>query len=124
MNPFTRFLAGRSANHQLHDFISHWDALEALVIRVYKGQAMTPADEVEYQSLHGWLQEQYPLWQDQLQRFWPMTLIGGQPAEVDPFLALLAAGQAGDYVNNWTAMQTLPAARETLNQFLMEMGRP
>ncbi|MEW5986230.1 MAG: hypothetical protein AB1791_06320 [Chloroflexota bacterium] len=124
MNPFTRFLAGRMADHPLLDFIIHWDALEALVIRVYKGQGATAADETEYHVLHTWLREHYPTWREHLQVYWPKALIGGRPADSDPFLALLAAGQASDFVGNWAAMQTLPAARETLNQLLMEMGRP
>ncbi|MBE2199098.1 MAG: hypothetical protein IAE79_10840 [Anaerolinea sp.] len=38
MNPFTRFLSQWSADGpaQLSAFIAHWDALEGLVVRVYR----------------------------------------------------------------------------------------
>ncbi|MBK8430038.1 MAG: hypothetical protein IPL28_01550 [Chloroflexi bacterium] len=36
---------------------------------------------------------------------------------------LLAAEQAADFVNNWAALQHLPAAREALNQRLVALGQ-
>jgi hypothetical protein len=39
----------------------------------------------------------------------------------DPFARLLAAGAARDFAGNWAAMQTLPAAREALNRWLMDL---
>jgi hypothetical protein len=38
--------------------------------------------------------------------------------EQDPFLRLLAAEQASDFVGDWEAMQYLPAAREALNLYI------
>jgi hypothetical protein len=41
----------------------------------------------------------------------------------DPFANLLEPAQASDFVDNWTAMQTLPAARESLNMLLLDNTR-
>jgi hypothetical protein len=120
MNPFTRFLLGRKSTKvsALEALVEHWDALEALVIRVYKGKEADTADLAEYEQLKGWLVENYTVWENELRPFWQATRAGGRLTEQDPFLRLLAAEQAGDFVGDWEAMQHLPAAREALNRFI------
>lgn len=124
MNPFTRFLLGRKSTKvsALEAFVARWDALEALVIRVFKGKEAEPADLAEYEQLKGWLVENYTVWENDLGPYWQVTQAGGQVIKQDPFLRLLAADEAGDFVGDWEAMQHLPAAREALNRFIQGAG--
>lgn len=118
MNPFTRFLSRNKSDAALAELIAHCDALEVLVIRVYKGKAAAPADMAEYAELRRWFQQNYHQWQEKLRPHWPGRLAGGVPVQEDPILYLLAAASAQAFVGNWAAMQHLPAARETLNQWI------
>jgi hypothetical protein len=126
VNPFTRFLLrrlGRLADQPPEDglqaFVERWDALEALVIRVFKAKSAGQADLAEHAQLRGWLVEHYPHWQAALAVYWPGKRAGGQPLESDPFAWLLAIERAEGFIMNWRAMQTLPAAREALNEYVM-----
>jgi hypothetical protein len=120
MNPFTRFLLNRDRKEgqALEMFVERWDALETLVIRIFRGKAADTADEDEYHQLHTWLLINYPQWQDRLQPYWQETLVGGSPAAQDPFQRLLEADKAAAFSGDWEAMQHLPAAREALNRFI------
>jgi hypothetical protein len=122
MNIVTRALAIKIKDRRLKDWIAHWDALEALVIRVYKGNQAGAQDEAEWGRLRPWLQKEYPRWETALGPHWRQAHVAGEPAREDPFLRLLAYEQAQAFVGNWAAMKTLPAAREALNRLLMEMG--
>lgn len=122
MNPFTSFLSRRLHDPSLTDFIAHWDRLERLVVAVYKRQQALPVDEAEWAALRPWLLSHYPHWQPALAPLWPQTLVGGQLAAADPFAALLTPASAAAFVHNWPAMQTLPAAREALNQLLLQLS--
>lgn len=119
MNPFTRFLSRGLRDEALAAFIERWDALEGLVIRVYRGQAAEAEDEAEYRALRGWLERQYPRWQAALRPYWRQAQVAGKAAERDPFSRLLEARTAADFVGDWEAMQHLPAAREALNQLVL-----
>ncbi len=124
MNPFTRFLSRHLHDPSLTDFIAHWDRLERLIIAVYKRQQALPADEAEWSAIRPWLLTHYPRWQPALAAFWPQTRAGGQPTAADPFAALLAPDRAATFIHNWPALQTLPAAREALNQLLQQKTVP
>lgn len=39
MNPFTQSLLKQISDSKLASFVTYWDALEALVVRVYKSNA-------------------------------------------------------------------------------------
>lgn len=120
MNRFTQFL-----QQWLHPadpaapLIAHLDALEALVIRVYKSNDAAAADEAEYSKLRTWLEENYPRWQEALTPHWQQSLVGGRPAAEDPVLRLLQAETARDFAGDWGAMQNLPAVREALNRLIL-----
>ena len=43
--------------------------------------------------------------------------------KTDPFQMLIDFHTPNDIVGNWTAMQHLPAAREALNQYILETGK-
>jgi hypothetical protein len=122
MNPFTKFLRQWTQDDEKLDlFIAHCDALEALVIRVYKRAEASAADEAEYLALRRWLRAHYGSWQEVLRPLWQEAQVGGERAREDPFVKLIAAESAAAFVDNWNAMQNLPAAREALNQLLLRL---
>ena len=120
MNPFTKSLAAKLGAGKLHEFIAHWDALEQLVMRVYRGKAVAAADEAEYSQLRIWLQGNYANWRDPLQPHWQQAKVAGKLATEDPFAKLFAPEHAADFRDNWSALQALPAAREGLNRLVLE----
>jgi len=103
----------------LREWITHWDTLEALVVRVYRGGTATSSDEQIYTQTRAWLSQHLPSWQAQLQPHWHGRLIGGVPATSDPFAKLILPQHASEFVGDRTMMQTLPAAREALNLFIL-----
>jgi len=115
MNPFTRFLFGQRSDQRLASFVADWNALEVLVIRVFKGKMATVEDLAEFARLQADLRRTYPDWQADLTPLWAETRVGGVRPSSDPFLDLLETPTAADFVDNWAAMQRLPAAREALN---------
>jgi hypothetical protein len=121
MNPVTQSLAKRLNDQRLTEFVAHWDALEALVIHLYRGQAATPEDEDEYRRVQAGIAQTSPRWQKPLQLFWRQAQIAGAAVQEDPFVRLTSATRARDFVGDWSAMQTLPAAREALNLLLLDL---
>lgn len=123
MNPFTRFLRQWIRDDAgLDQLIEHGDALEALVIRVYKAGEATAADEAQYQTIRRWMQDNYATWQEALRPFWQEAEVAGRPAREDPFLRLTAPDHAAAFADNWEAMQRLPAAREALNRLVIQQS--
>ena len=117
---FRRFLADRRKDHRLGSFARDWDALEALVIEVYRQGEASLTQERHYQRLRLRLTRGYPKWAPDLEVFWQAVKIGSQRLQKDPFAEILAPRQAQAFVENWAAMQTLPAAREALNLYMLE----
>ena len=113
-------MRGQLKDTRLARFAAHWDQFEALVIRVYKGKAASAEDEAEHQELRAWLEGEYPHWREGLSAYWPLALVAGQPLSGDPFLFLVSIPQAAGFVRNRAAITTLPAARQALNQFLLD----
>lgn len=122
MNPFTRFLSQWSQDHIIAQFIPPWDTVEALVIRVYKSGRATAEDEESYRRVRASLQKIYPQLAEGLRPYWQQTKVGGKLEHGDPFLFLLTADRAADFVDNWVALQHLPAAREALNQYILSVS--
>ncbi len=120
MNPFTKSIASRLRSRRLGQFIERWDALEALVIRVYRNAVATEADDAEFAELKRWLHKHYPEWQTRLETHWRSILRGGQPSQDDPFIFLFAPEHAAAFCGSWAHMQALPAAREALNHLILE----
>jgi hypothetical protein len=120
MNPFTKSIAAHLRSRRLRQFVRQWDALEALVIRVYRNAAAEPADEEAFAALRHWLRQAYPTWQARLEPHWRAAMRGGQPSPDDPFLFLLAPQRAQDFCASWAHLQALPAAREALNRLILE----
>jgi hypothetical protein len=120
-NPFTKSIAAQLKSRQLKQFIQHWDALEALVVRVFRGKAASASDEVEYAWLRKQLALAYPQWRGLLEPLWRQAMRGGQPSQDDPFAFLLIPESAVGFVGSWAYMQALPVAREALNRLVLDM---
>ena len=120
-NPFTDTLVKQVKNKRIAAFTAAWDRLEALVIHIYKSKVVSPEDEREWSEIHLQLAKAYPRWKDALHSFWQNATIGGERAKDDPFDRLLAAPNAHSFVGNWLAMQTLPAARQAINEWLVDL---
>lgn len=123
MNPFTRFLKQWTGNQpDLTEFIHHWDALEALAIRVYKAGGPTAEDEATYLAAKTYMDMNYANVAESLKVFWQRSEVGGQLDHADPFAYLFQYESAAGFVDNWAALQHLPAAREALNGYLVKIS--
>ena len=120
-NPVTQALLKQIEDDEIAEFVARWDELEELVIAVYRVEAALPRDEDGYRRLQEWLKTHYPHWQAALRPYWERTRVAGNVTRKDPFAGLIEADHARDFVGNWPAMQTLPAARQALNEWLMNM---
>jgi hypothetical protein len=120
VNPFTRFLSQWSNDRALAEFVSYWDRLEILTITVYKKETNLEDAAAEFETIWPWLRQHYGRWQPHLTPFWQKTQAAGKPTQTDPFQLLLDLTTAAAIQNNWAVMQHLPAAREALNQWLLE----
>jgi hypothetical protein len=120
-NPFTRAIAATLRERRLREFITLWDPIEALIVRVYRGAAATPADEREYAALRPRAQKVHAHFRDALAPHWRTAKVAGAPATEDPFAALLRRESAAAFLGDWPAMQALPAAREALNKLILEV---
>lgn len=118
---FLRSLLPADRQVQVEAFVERWDALEELVIRVYQQGEATPADEAVYAELKQWFEVHYPELAGPLRRHWPETTEAGHRPTTDPFQRLFSPESATVFVDNWPAMQALPAAREALNRYLLEL---
>ena len=122
MNPFTRFLKQWSKNQpDLSEFIDYWDTLEALAIQVYKAGAVTAEDGQSYLRAKHYMQANYENFSAQLTPFWEQSEVGGQIDHADPFEFLFQYERVDGFIGNWAALQHLPAAREALNGYLVQM---
>jgi len=120
MNPFTRHLLERSGRPELEPFVEAWDAMESMVIRIYRAGVAGPEDETEYFALQRVLRRHLGVWGAALEGLWRAATVAGQPAERNPFEEILGRPTASAFVGDWGAMQTLPAARQSLNSFLQQ----
>lgn len=119
MNPATQALMRQIRDEELGAFVETWDALEGLSVAIYRGGRADAQQAEEFIEIRSALQEHYPQWQTELDAHWRATKINGQPVSIDPFLTLIGLPDADAIVDNWTAMQILPAAREALNGMLV-----
>jgi hypothetical protein len=120
MNPFTRFLSQWTKNRALSDFIVYWDRLEKLVVLVHREKLPLAAAEPEFAQVWPWLRQQYGAWEAVLWPYWQQTKAAGELTQTDPFQLLLDLDTPSAILDNWRAMQHLPAAREALNLFLRD----
>lgn len=119
MNPVTKALLKELGDPDAERFVVDWDELEMLVIEIYKEGKTSPEHENVYRDLKARLHDTYPPLRESLDAHWRSTKIQGKPIESDPYEMLIGQAPASGFVGNWAAMQTLPAAREALNEMLM-----
>jgi hypothetical protein len=118
MNLFTRYLARHNQQKSVERLIAHQDALESLVITIYKSGEVDQAQREEYRQLRRWMERHYPEWEATLTPYWRQTRVEGVLLENDPFRRVWAAESADNLIGDWGAMQHLAAAREALNRWL------
>jgi hypothetical protein len=119
MNPVTQALLKQIKDDRLNAFVAAWDDLEELFIGVYKAGEAHVEQAAQYARLRDALGERYPPFEAELAPHWRATRIKGQPLDRDPFRALIAPVALDDFIGDWAAMQTLPAARQALNEMLV-----
>lgn len=120
MNPFTKYLSQWSRNRKLKEFVAYWDELELIMVQVHRQKMDLATAEPIFARVWPWLRQHYGDWQRDLRPFWEATKAAGEQTQTDPFQLLLDLEQADDIVDNWSAIQHLPAAREALNRFLLQ----
>lgn len=124
MNPVTEKLVEQVADPRIVALVEHWDAVEALVIRVYKSGAASAQDEAKFEQAVVWLRANHPAWRAALEPYWrAVTIKGSGPVVDDPFEGFLRIDTAADFVNNWGAMRALPAIRQATNEWLLDIIR-
>lgn len=121
MNPVTATLVRRVGDRAVIRFVEQWDALEALVIRTYRTGRAGLAAQWSYRRLRRALRRSYPRYAEALGGYWRGAMAGGEPLTEDPFRALLGAEGAPAFVDNWRAMELLPAARQAINEWLLDL---
>lgn len=123
-NPFTQSLMSHVQNDELRAFVQQWDQLEGLIVGIFRNKRATATDAQQYAQVRADLGSRLPNWQAALHPHWQGKKIGGQAAQTDPFVALIAPNAASDFVGNLRLMQTLPAAREALNEMIVQLSKP
>jgi hypothetical protein len=125
VNPITQQLLAGYSDPELAEFVGAWDALETLVIRIYRNGAITRADDLEFAAVRRYLSAEYPRRAAPLAAYWQrVTIKGVGRVRHDPFLMLLDYDHAFQFINDWGAMRLLPAIRQALNEWLMDGATP
>ena len=119
MNPVTQGLLKKLKDPELDAFATDWDALNDLIIEIYQQKSASFQQQEFFFELQSRLQSSYPALSDSLSPFWRKAKIKGEVVRQDPFLTLIEKSSAKEFLENWDAMKTLPAAREALNEMLI-----
>ena len=86
---------------------------------MFKAKGASGEESADYAQSRQFLLDTYPSFQKALAPLWADTLVGGEVAGEDPFLRVLKATVANEFVGDWVALQNLPAAREALNKLVL-----
>jgi hypothetical protein len=124
MNPVTRRLLDEIDDPQLAAFALAWDEFEECLVGIYRDRACSPRLERRYAELRSSAEQGLGMWEPTLRRHWLATRINGAPPQQSPFRTVVAVQRPGDVLDDRLLMRTLPAAREALNNLLLERGRP
>ncbi len=121
LNPFTRYLRSQHPDDasDFDAFVTHWDALESLIINTYRSGVVDTETEEAYTQLRSWLAAHYPRWATSLAPLWQAAREAGGAPPSDPFARLIAPESATHFIGNRHAMQALPPAREAINRYLL-----
>ena len=121
MNPSTAALLKSISDPRIADFVSLWDELEHLTISIYRAKHVAPGEAARFPELVAAIRQKIAPLQRPLRPHWQATRVKGNLLEEDPFEFLLRLPKAEAILDNWTAMQLLPAAREALNLYLLAL---
>lgn len=121
-NPFTHFLNQWFGDTDFDAFITHWDELEQLVVAVYRQKLPVSAAQLTFERVWPWLRQHYGRWEAVLRPYWQQTRAAGATTQVDPFALLIQLESPEAILDNWHAMQHLPAAREALNRYIRDQS--
>jgi hypothetical protein len=119
VNPVTQSLLKQLNDPKLSAFAADWDALTELVIEIYQQKSLTFAQQEQFFELQERLRPAYSRLAAELEPHWRTARVKGELVVGDPFRAVIEKASAKEFVENWDAMRTLPAAREALNMMLM-----
>ncbi len=119
MNPVTQALLKELKEPELDKFVEDWDTLNDLIIEIYKQKSLSFEQQEIFFEVQERLRNVYPDLATELEPFWRKAKIKGELSTSDPFQRLIGKRSAKEFVENWKAMKTLPAAREALNEMLM-----
>ena len=122
MNPVTRRLLDEIDDPQLAAFALAWDELEECLVGIYRDRTCSPRVERRYADLRSSAEKGLGKWEKALRRHWLATRINGTPPAQSPFRSVVAVQRPGDVIDDRAMMRTLPAAREALNNLLLERG--
>ena len=124
MHPVTGQLLAHISDRHIIRFVEAWDALELLVIRVYRTREALRSDERLYRRLRRELPVLRGPFAADLAAYWSASTIAGEPVTQDPFEVVLRVEQAATFMEDWAIMQNLPVARQTINEWLVDMINP
>lgn len=119
MNIVTCSILNQLGGHSIQPLLVVWDEIERIVIETYKQDLVREEEASRYPELREQFLRDYRAWEGELRPYWRKTSINGVPVNRDPFLVILDNTQADQFRRNWEAMQHLPPARETINQYLL-----
>lgn len=123
MNPVTVMLLERVDWPEFETWVRHWDRLESLYLTVYRSGSASRRQRREYRRLRRELRSGYELWRDPLSEHWRTVEVDGSRLQGDPFESLTRHDVLRADRIDWRDLQTLPAAREALNSFLLEIAK-
>lgn len=101
-------------------FVGNWEMLEELITAIYRSGEATPKDLDLFISLQYALRSHYKKWASALRPYWQQIKVAGRPNKKDPFQTLIDASMQTDKTDYWDMMQSLPVAREALNQMVLD----
>lgn len=113
-------LAQKIKDNPIYAFIGNWEMLEELVTAIYRSGEATPNDQDLFVSLQYALRSHYKKWAGALKPYWQQIKVAGKPNKQDPFQTLIDAPMENGQPDYWDMMQTLPVAREALNQMVLD----
>lgn len=120
MKAAAQSLMEKMKDNPIKIFIGNWEMLEELVVSIYRSGEATPTDRELFVSLQFALRSHYRKLADALRPYWQQLKVAGKPAQTDPFQTLIDASMRSGQVDYWDMMQTLPVAREALNQMVLD----
>lgn len=119
MNPVTRHLLDRIDDPELADFALAWDALEEIVVEIYRAGAGSEELQDSFEQRRLTCRRLQPRFADALRPHWRAARVDGTPLVEDPFAHVLALPGATAVVENRDLLRILPPAREALNRLLL-----